>query len=517
MSTEEFDFSGIESDFVENYEPEGNNVIEYISTPTMSKFHTMDTFVRGIRGPIGSGKSVGCCFEVFLRCKQQRPDKSGIRRSRWAVIRNTYPELETTTIKTWLDWFPENIFGRFRRRVPFFHHIRYDDIDAEIYFLAMDKPDDVKKLLSLELTGVWVNEAREIPLEVVQTCTERVGRYPSKRAGGPTWYGVIMDTNPPEENHWWAQFEGFTELDDGVLKPNNWEFLTQPGAMLERKTPGGGIEWISNPEAENAENLPADYYTNLIQGKTHAHIRIYVGNKFGSILDGKLVYPNFNPDAHISNEPLRWIPGRVITVGLDFGRTPAASFSQQTPRGQIQDVHELVCEDMGAENFAKALYNECKTVFPDAKFNFWGDPSGGFGGQSDERTYFDILRANRIVVRGAPTQNKADRLSAGEACLSRLVDGQPGYLISPTCFMLKQGFTGGFHYRKLKTPGKTRYAEDWEKNEYSHIHEARQYAYCGMGEIKVVKGKNKRKDERWNLGGSRRRTFKAKTGFSPLR
>ena len=45
----------------------------------------------------------------------------------------------------------------------------------------MDRPEDVKKLLSLELTGIWINEAREIPKSIVDACTMRVGRYPSMR------------------------------------------------------------------------------------------------------------------------------------------------------------------------------------------------------------------------------------------------------------------------------------------------------------------------------------------------
>ena len=59
-----------------------------------------NTFFRGIRGPVGSGKSVSCCVEIFRRALAQEPNKNGLRRSRWAIIRNTNPQLKTTTIKT---------------------------------------------------------------------------------------------------------------------------------------------------------------------------------------------------------------------------------------------------------------------------------------------------------------------------------------------------------------------------------------------------------------------------------
>ena len=142
-----------------------------------------DTFFRGIRGPMGSGKSVGCCVEALRRALMQKKNKDGIRRSRWAIIRNTNPQLKTTTIKTWLHWFPENDWGRFHWSVPYTHHIKQSDIDLEVIFLALDRPEDVKKLLSLELTGIWINEA-EVPKSIIDACTMRVGRFPSMREGG---------------------------------------------------------------------------------------------------------------------------------------------------------------------------------------------------------------------------------------------------------------------------------------------------------------------------------------------
>lgn len=69
-------------------------------------------FFRGLMGPFGSGKSTVCVMEILKRAKAQKPGPDGIRRSRWAVIRNTYPELKTTTIKTWHQWVPPSI-GRF--------------------------------------------------------------------------------------------------------------------------------------------------------------------------------------------------------------------------------------------------------------------------------------------------------------------------------------------------------------------------------------------------------------------
>ena len=111
-----------------------------------------NTFFRGIRGPVGSGKSVACSIEIFRRALMQEPDKSGKRKSRWAIIRNTNPQLRTTTIKTWLDWFPENEWGKFAWSVPYTHMITAGDLEMEVIFLALDRPEDVKKLSLIHIS-----------------------------------------------------------------------------------------------------------------------------------------------------------------------------------------------------------------------------------------------------------------------------------------------------------------------------------------------------------------------------
>ena len=263
------------------------------------QFMKSEKFVRGIRGPVGSGKSVACCIEMFRRACQQEKSTDGIRYTKWAVIRNTNPELRTTTIATWLQWFPENEWGNFRWSPPFTHYIRKGDVDMEVLFLPLDTPDDVKKLLSLELTGAWVNEAREVPKPIIDAATSRVGRYPSRKDGvGATWSGVIMDTNAPDTDHWWAIMSGASPVPDYMteedalmlLKPDNWEFFDQPGGMVEIRGEDNELTgYKNNPMAENAENLPPAYYENMVRGKNRSWINVYILNRLGSIEIGKPV------------------------------------------------------------------------------------------------------------------------------------------------------------------------------------------------------------------------------------
>ena len=135
--------------------------------PVAKAFMMDDSFFRGIMGPFGSGKSTVCIMEILRRASLQQPGKDGIRRSRWAVIRNTYPELRTTTIKSWHQWVSPEL-GRWVDEGPPFHHIKMGDMDLEVLFVALDRPQDISKLLSMELTGAWVNEARR-RISMIQT------------------------------------------------------------------------------------------------------------------------------------------------------------------------------------------------------------------------------------------------------------------------------------------------------------------------------------------------------------
>jgi len=467
------------------YKPDG----EIIKT-----FMKDSTFFRGIRGPVGSGKSVGCCVEVFRRALEQEKSPDGIRKSRWAIIRNTNPQLRTTTIKTWLDWFPESDWGKFTWSVPYTHNIKKGEVELEVIFLALDRPEDVKKLLSLELTGVWINEAREIPKSIIDACTMRVGRYPSMRDGGPSWTGVIADTNAPEEDHWWPIMSGEVPIPDHIpreqakmlVKPDNWQFFVQPPAMLEDKYEDGEIkDYKDNPKAENKKNMLKSYYNNLIRGKTKSWIDVYVMNKLGSIKDGKPIYPMFASEVHAAKEEIAIAANIPVYVGLDFGLTPAATIGQKV-RGRWFIQQEIVAIDMGIVRFAEVLRQELATRFSAAsEVIIFGDPAGDFRAQTDESTPFHILRGAGLRAFPAPSNSVDLRLEAVSSQLTKMVEGKPAFLVDRRCAQLIKGFEGGYQYRRMEVSGE-RYSDKPDKNMFSHIHDALQYMLLGAGEGRAL-------------------------------
>ncbi len=462
-----------------NYKPDGD---------TIKQFMKDQSFFRGLRGPVGSGKSVSCCIEILRRALEQKVGEDGKRKSRWAVIRNTNPQLKTTTIKTWLDWFPEDEWGKFAWSVPYTHHIKKGELDLEVIFLALDRPEDVKKLLSLELTGVWINEAREIPKSIIDATTMRVGRYPSMRDGGPSWYGVIADTNPPDTDHWWSILAGESVMPDYItkqeakmlVKPDNWIFYNQPPAMLEIKDKEGHLDrYEDNKDRENGKNLTHAYYSNIIRGKTKSWIDVYVLNKLGQIEDGKPVYEMFRRDVHVAKSDVAIMKDTSIYVGIDFGLTPACVFGQRV-RGRWLIIDELVAEDMGILRFSDLMKQKMAEYLP-RNFVIFGDPAGDHRAQTDESTPFQILRGRGISARPAPSNDAMLRLESVNVTLSRMVDGESGILIDPKCINIIKGFDGGYNYRRMQVSGE-RYEDKPNKNRFSHIHDALQYMLLGAGE-----------------------------------
>jgi hypothetical protein len=75
--------------------------ISYKPFRTTAQFHASNDYIRGIMGPYGSGKSLACCMEIFSRAIDQKKSPDGIRRTRWAIVRNSYGELRSTIQKTW--------------------------------------------------------------------------------------------------------------------------------------------------------------------------------------------------------------------------------------------------------------------------------------------------------------------------------------------------------------------------------------------------------------------------------
>lgn len=448
---------------------------DYDHVPTIGQFSNSDAFIRALIGPFGSGKSSGCVVEFPYRGMRQAPStKDGIRRTRWAVIRNTMGQLKDTTIKTVHQWLPPAYFGRH------YEDGRYvvkavEGCEMEILFRALDKPDDVRKLLSLDLTGAWLNEVREIPWAIVEAVQGRVGRYPAKEEGGCTWSGIWMDTNPPdvdskfykffEEEEWRKDFDELSRsgaLPPAIRRPEDYaRIFHQPSGLA--------------PNAENLENLPVGYYQRLGIGKSAEWKKVYIEGRYGFVSDDKTVFPEYRDEIHMREKDP--VPGLPIIRAFDFGLTPACSFSQMLPNGQWLIFDEMVATSMGIDRFSGQVLEHCAKSFRgrDVRFEDIGDPAGQARSQTDEKTCFEILQAKGIMIEPGE-QNLALRLESVRKALRTLGDnGEPRLVLHPRCKTIRKGFLGGYHFRRMATNSE-RYSDEPEKNHpYSDLMDGLEY------------------------------------------
>lgn len=468
--------------------------IVYKAEPTLEEFHRdTENFLRYIEGPFGSGKSTGCVMELLMQGFQQQPDDNKVRRTRWAIIRQTYPELKSTTIKTFEFWVPPTvapvvysipIVAKFKQNLN-------DGTRAEIefVFLALETDEDAKKLLSLELTGAYLNEAREIPWGIVEPLTGRVGRYPETIQDdegnvifGPTRKMIIADSNPPRTTHWLH-----TKFMQGDV-PKGWKKYTQPPAVFFNEETQ---KWDLNPDAENLSHLQPDYYENMLSSSDD-FIRVNLGGEPGMSRKGKPVHPKFSSQIHVAKEIIQPVRGAQIILGMDFGLTPATSV-MQVIGGGIRILDELPATDETLEDYlAEYVQPLLSKKYQGYNVVACGDPSGKARDRHKKLSDFMILQSAGIKAFPANTNDPSMRIGTVNWFLSRV----GGLLVSPHCTHTIEAFAGGYVLKETKN-GSGQYTDVPLKNEFSHIMDGAQYgclfARYGTRRVSAAKEPEKKK------------------------
>ena len=465
----------------------------YPPGPVARAFMNDDAFISGIKGPFGSGKSTTVVMKLIKNATKQPASPDGWKRRRTLIVRNTYPELRTTTMKTWHMWVPQHK-GKWRDAGPPMHHLidPVTKLDWEIIFIALDRPDDVAKALGMELSDVWINEAREVPKAVLDALTGRVGRYPAMWQGGCYSPQILMDTNPCDTDHWWyvlaerdqsseknrQLIQSMLEAED-ILRSKGLLRADQPLFRFHNQPSG------RSPQAENLRNLRPGYYEFLMAGKDQDFIKVYVDGEYGFVMDGLPVFPEYKDSFHARDFPI--LAGLGFRIGLDFGLTPAATLSQRAGNGRWLVHDEYVSERMGITSFSLDFGKMLAEKYPGIKLvSVRGDPSGD-SVTPEETTCFKILRANGFpTAEPAPTQDPTRRREGVAYLLRNVVDGEPAMAINRRCNTLRKGMAGGYHRRKLMIAGTDRYADKPDKNKFSHVCEALEYDCVSGGEDRHV-------------------------------
>lgn len=475
---------------------------EYIPTATGEKFHNSSAKFKAICGPVGSGKTTICIVDLAFLAHEQIPSKDGVRRTKWLVVRNTYPQLEETVIASFKMWFPPNsiTFKMSKSPIEAVYKTKLPDgtsVEAKFLFMAMENPNAIENMKSLELTGFYINEGRYISERVLSNICERMRRYPPTTekpddVSIDEWRRTckgIMDTNPPSNSHWWYKKAE-------IEKPKGWEFFRQPPGVVKNEKG----EYVFNDGTVDhryscAENLighsgsrydisgAKEYYEDQLTTKNEMEIRVDLCGEYGVLMEGKPVWSGYSDDWHVSKEPIPIYRGLPLILGTDNGRTPATVVCQIAPNGQFRVLREIYTSGMGASTFIDKCVKEALREFDGMSRVNYCDPACNAKSQLDENSILDIWNRMGIASKIAPVKGNllAPRLDAVDKLMRDTVATekgiQPRFVIDPSCSFLREALQGGYYLEIKKGVGVAdEFKEVPAKNKYSHICDALQYA-----------------------------------------
>ena len=438
--------------------------------PIAERMYFSQASIVGIQGPVGSGKTTTLLKSRLRRAKMmprsvKEETHHGItghwRLYKLLVVRETYRQLWSTTIPSYLQVYPRDL-GEWSggRGSPVTHVIYFEDEDGPIEFKVefMAFGDNVAaSMRGFEATDIWINETDTVPVEVITVGMGRIKRWPGLQhfmgyAKADQSYGQIAcDFNAPDEDNWTYSFfhdQQEREKIVGLLNAQmdaadarvSIEFYNQPG--------------YGEPGAENLQNLPSDYYptqiaTMRLAGRGDLLDRL-VYNKITYLRVGSPVFQReFRRSIHVSNTPLEPVAGVPLRIGLDQGLKGAAVIAQFIPPFHWRVYAELHFpnEWLMARTFGMrlaALLDERFSGF--AVEAAWGDMAGEHGSSTatDENATWNKLvgQAAGFVIRPQRigTNRITPRLEAVRACLEYLEGGQPGLILDPSMKFAIRGF-----------------------------------------------------------------------------
>lgn len=486
---------------------------------TMDRLIASRAFIIGAMGPVGSGKTIGIStFFQHLGARQKgKLNGQGqlIRKSRFAMIRDTYPNLDRNTIPSWNKVVPRHV-GRFVASSPRVHQFAYvlkrdghlldkdakaiDICQVEMEFRAIGNNTVEDALRGLEVTAALVNEADRTHPDILTYLAGRVGRYNDLDPELVVDPCILLDLNGTDDENWTHKVLVEHALDEDVERAIREvsgdrpliEYFEQPPAILEGPEYPGG--WMVNPKAENVENLPRGYYERQYAFAKARGNQTYIDrmlrSKFTPPRSGRSVFPEYIEEIHCAD--FEAIPGFPLLIFADQGLLGAVLVCQLV-KGQLRILEEVACvfetEDdeievvqMGGETLGRQVRDLLQARYPGFKIgDAVCDPAGaaGEGAINFKSWRQDFQRGLGHKVRKArvPKNALAPRLKAVRTRLTRTIGADRALVVHKRCTMTRRAFRTKYYYQRIgKGSGDGYYSDEPKKVQgYADLMDALQY------------------------------------------
>lgn len=502
-------------------------------SPTIAAFHMCDSRAKCLVGAVGTGKTTAAIWEIGFNLPRRCYEHYGIEHTKWIIVRKTFEQLMETDFQEAMSWFVHADWKYSRKTMtlqwPASENCQ-SPLTVELIFMSCNTPEEEDKFRSMNVTGVWIDEADKVSTVAKQILKGRIGRFP-KVSETPAHYtpAYFVETcNPfPIDHQMYAQYEWkgpkvlkepeielkctsceerYAMVPDGVCpkcgqlgEPTGnkfWRSGVYDVTQLVRKLPPGPIPpgvpvkghigfW--QEAGENRENLREGYWEAIAADYKEAPemVQLLVEGKPGFRPQGKPVYRNYVRDVHMAERPLIWkkerdnftgeMKGVPLLMGWDnTGLLPAACLIQRVGPMSFQVLREYHEDRMGVVDFTKRVLEEIGRDFPGADITHYCDPAG-FTEQSSKSglTSNAQMQMDATGIRLFPSRQELDlRISAVDQLLAR----RDGLLIDPGCTRLLNGFFGGYVFEENIRMGLNEFKPHPKKDKFSHIHDALQYA-----------------------------------------
>lgn len=426
--------------------PDNDVNVVFRPSKTQMQFIISSVLENCLVGPRGEGKTEAGIVAMVTHSTLQ---EEAFRPVPWAVVRDTFSNLERTTLQSFLNPMPGSFAHSIRDRLMVKDGGRRVILPGyfDAWFLGCDTSADLNKFQSLQLGGIWMEEVAPAAgiVDIGSGISEEVWLMglTSLRHPVNTQRRAQITLNYPDESHWvWQRFHEFPD-------PARALFRIQVG---ENK-------FIDDQYRKNMrESLKdrPDMLARLVEGKT-AIVQL-----------GESVMPEYT-DRHRHTEIYNVIKGRECFRFWDGGLSPACVIAQITPRGHFRVLDCLVGRNEGMIQLIKTqvipiLAQRYSGI---TQWRDFGDPTLKTPDQSNSSTCAAEIINSELGARfeGGISEWEIRRMVFKEA-LTREIEGQPMFMLSQHIQFLHRALKSGWHYHKTNQGVVVR--DIPVKNEYSH-------------------------------------------------
>jgi len=438
-------------------------------------------------GPRGEGKTdagiMNMTYHASLQDKKFRPIP-------WAIVRDTWKNIERTTYRSFM--FPTNtksfayqLKGRIKERDGGRQLTLVDGKGSAIwvaFLFGMDNVEDYNQLQSMQLGGLWFEEAAPAMYEEIgkglpeEAWTMGITslRHPLMEEKAAEWLKHEMGGKFTLKS--WTPSEIKQGLSLGVLTRDYLgEILVRDRkAQLTENYPSEDHwTWVRFFEEEDPDrelfrikagenpHIDAQYRENMaraLRGRQDLLDRLVIGRP-AHVQLGVAVTPEYHESMnggpwHRSDKNFEPMPNVPVIRFWDGDLHPALHFAQITPRGKFLGLDTLRAPEtgMGMKQFIDQLVKPLITnrYYMIKRWRDIGDPTLKDRDPSDSsQTAAYIIEKELNTTYEPGVLRWEPRKEAMKELLTKtLTDGEPMFTLSKHEKLMHRALSGGWHYHK---------------------------------------------------------------------